>query len=439
MTTTGGRSKPYPSIRATPFHSTAGLFLTVGLFLGAYQGAAAFGLVATVSWITWTHIHFVTIGAFTQLVVGTLPRLTARKLDRPAPSKAYTWATYLGLNGGLLAAWYGRAFGYPLVYDLGLFSIWAIVFGLVVVVLAQLVRSDRRDALDATVGLYLLSPVVFLYGVTIAFGLYSHVGVFGFDGGWWGLREAHVHANAWGFLGFAVIGTLFDLYPSLVNARLYSDRLKRYSGWLLGVGIWPLVLGPAIDMGRTVTATGLVLFAIGYVLFVYNLVQTTRQGSSSGLSRSVLLAQAWILAPAGFAPFILFGVPIGIPESVIETGALHFFFMGWALPVVLAGMALYSRARWSAFERTEQRGEPAFDAGGLQINATTPTTIVRPWMVGAWNVSVLGVGIGFFYPDVSWMAIVQGLGFAVIVLLWARYLAVIGRPRWSALTGSAST
>jgi len=85
-------------------------------------------------------------------------------------------------------------------------------------------------------------------------------------------------------------------------------------------------------MGRTVTATGLVLFATGFVLYLYNLVQTYRSTDSrSGIALSVLVAQFWMLGPAGFAPFVLFGVE-WVDPAYIEDGALHFFFVGWALP-----------------------------------------------------------------------------------------------------------
>jgi len=49
-------------------------------------------------------------------------------------------------------------------------------------------------------------------GITYAYGLFAHV--WQVPGGWLGLREAHVHANAWGFLGLAAIGTLYDLPPA---------------------------------------------------------------------------------------------------------------------------------------------------------------------------------------------------------------------------------
>ncbi|TYL38031.1 hypothetical protein CV102_14875 [Natronococcus pandeyae] len=413
----------------TPFHAAGVAFLLVGLVLALYQGLQEFALVPEVSWITWTHIHFVTVGAFTQLLFGMLPQLTAQKLERPAPSSRATRASFLGLNGALLLAWYGRAYGEPLWFDVGLATIWLLTLWLFALVAGMVLRSSGGRARDPTIGFYVLSPFVYLIGLGFAFGLFSHS--WDVPGGWWGLREAHVHANAWGFLGLAAIGTLYDLFPRLVDAELYSERLKRYSFPLFALGIFPLVVGPVLDMGRTVTAVGLVLYAAGYVLYVYTLVQTYRAGTPNGTALSVLVAQGWILGPAGFAPFILFGVPLGIPEQWIETGALHFFFMGWALPIALAGSLLVARSlEWPG------NGDDT-DAGG-SVAGLVPVenvpSVVGPWIVLVWNLAVLGVGIGFFYQDQSWSMLLHGSGYTVLIAIWGYYLVRIFGERSSVRT-----
>lgn len=421
-----GRTTGRPPLSLTPFHVAGFAFLVVGFALALYQGLQQFGLVPRISWITWTHIHFVTIGAFTQLLFGTLPQLTARKLERPGPSDPTIGAVFLGLNGALLLAWYGRAHGEPLWFDVGLGTIWLLTGWLFAVVLAMALRSDDGRARDPTVGFYLLSPFVYLIGLTFAFGLYSHS--WAVPGGWWGLREAHVHANAWGFLGLAAIGTLYDLFPRLVDAELYSDRLKRYSVPLFALGIGPLVVGPVLDMGRSVTAVGLAVYAAGYVLYAYTLFRTYRAGTPNGTALSVLAAQVWILGPAGFAPFILFGVPLGIPEPWIETGALHFFFLGWALPIALAGSLLVAHSlEWSGTDASTAAGDRT---PGL-VPAEGVPAVVGPWTVLAWNVAVLVVGTGFFYQDQSWSTLLQGPGYAVLLGIWGYYLVRIVGCRWS--------
>ena len=421
----------------TPFHVAGYVFLLAGLVLAVYHGLEQFKLVPLVSplngsWISWSHIHYVTIGGFTQLLFGMLPQLTARKLDRPGPASWYTWLNFVGLNAAFLTLWYGRGWGNVLAFDLGLYAIWLLVLGLIVYLMKQVMQSDGR-AWDATMGLYLLSPFIFLVGITYAYGLYAHLWTV--PGGWLGLREGHVHANGWGFLGFAVIGTLYDLFPRIMRTDLHSDRLKNYSFWLFALGIGPLVTGPWLGMGRSVTFVGLLLYAGGFVLYLYNMVQTYRSGTSSGIGLSVLVAQFWILAPAGFAPFVLFGID-WVKPAWIEQGALHFFFMGWALPVALAGLMLYFRNLTCIVDDRLGIKERA-DAAALLPDGVVPDVLPK-WLVGVWNVAILLVGFGFFYQDAAWSAYLFGSGYTVLSVIWAYELVVAVRLRRSVRAAAAA-
>jgi cytochrome c oxidase cbb3-type subunit 1 len=409
----------------TPFHVTGALFLLAGVVLAVYHGLQQFALVPQAGWVSWSHIHFVTVGGFTQLLFGMLPQLTARKLEHPLPPRQYDWLTVVGLNGGFLLVWYGRGWGHTWAFDAGLVVIWLLVAGLLVVLLRMALRSDR--AWNATVGLYLVSVFVFLWGLTYAYGLFAHVWTV--PGGWLGLREAHVHANAWGFLGLAAIATLYDVVPRVLDTDIHSERLKNYSAVFLAVGIFPLVTGPWIGMGRTVTATGLVLFAVGFALYLYNLLRTYRASapnSRSGIALSLLVAQFWMLGPAGFAPFVLFGVE-WVRPAYIEDGALHFFFVGWALPIALAGLLLY-------FRNLPREGRPRLsehvDSTDILPDDAVPSVLSR-WSVGAWNLAVVLVGVGFFYQDQSWSAYLFAPGYTVLAVLWLYELVQVARLRRS--------
>jgi cytochrome c oxidase cbb3-type subunit 1 len=413
------------SIRFTPFHIAGALLLLAGLVLAVYHGLEQFGLVSRFGWTSWSHIHFVTIGGFTQLLFGMLPQLTARKLDRPLPSKWYDWMNFVGLNGGFMLLWYGRGGGHTWAFDGGLYLIWLIVAGLLVFLLKMIMQSDR--AWNATSGLYLVSIFVFLWGITYAYGLFAHV--WQVPGGWLGLREAHVHANAWGFLGLAAIGTLYDLFPRVLDTELYSERLKNYSAWFFVAGIFPLITGPWLGRGRTVTATGLVLFATGFVLYLYNLIRTYRATESrSGIATSLLAAQFWMLGPAGFAPFVLFGVE-WVSPAFIEDGALHFFFMGWALPIAFAGLLLYFRNLPCIREGRLGLAERV-DPTDLFPDGAVPS-VISTWMIWVWNLAILVVGVGFFYQDQAWSAYLFGSGYTVLVLLWLYMLIQVFRVRRS--------
>lgn len=410
-------------LRLTPFHVAAVGFFVAGFVLAAYNGLQTFDLVPPVNWVSWSHIHFVTIGGFTQLLFAMLPQLAARKLSRPAPGRRHHLLTFAGLNGGFAAIWYGRAFGQPGWFDLGSTVVLLTVLAVLGRLLAMGRQSEGRWWRDVTVRMYVASLTVFLAGIVYAFGLFSHP--FDVPGGWYGLREAHVHANGWGFLGLAAIATLYDFFPRLVDADLYSERLRSYSSWLFIAGIVPLITGPWLGLGRAVTAPGLVLYAIGFIMYGYALVRTYLAGTASGVAQSVLAAQVWILGPASFAPFILFGVPIGIDSAWIEQGALHFFFLGWALPIAMAGLLVTVRTLPCLHDEGDEHGWTLSE----MVPRDGTLDVVPTWMVLAWNGAVLLTGLGFFTQDQPISTPLFGLGWTVILLIWGYQLGRIVAQR----------
>lgn len=417
------RDTPRDALHFTPFHVAGCLFLLVGLGFALYHGLEQLHLVPRVRWMSWSHIHFVTIGGFAQLLFGMLPQLAARKMDRPRPPGWYEWLNFAGLNGAFLVVWYGRGWGDLWAFETGLITVGLLTIGLLGVVIRMAVRSDR--GWNSTVALYMLSLFIFTWGLVYAWGLYGHA-PFG-AGGWMGLREGHVHANGWGFFGLAAIATLFDIVPRLLETDLYSDRLRTVSSWCFSVAIFPLVIGPVLGMGQTVTAPGLVLFGIGYVMYLYNLVRTYRRAETTpAIALSLVAAQFWILAPALFAPFVLFGVE-WVKPAFIEDGALHFFFMGWALPIALGGLMLFGR------------NLPSWIEGGVGLASRVDPTDLLPdgavpsvlstWMVILWNASILVVGVGFLYQTSDWSAYLFGAGYTALVVLWLYQLVRIAGIR----------
>lgn len=419
----------------TPFHPAGLLFIAVGLVFAVYRGLMEFDLVAPVGWMTWSHIHYVTVGGFTQLLFGMLPQLAAKKLDRPIPTQRYVLGAFIALNGSFLVLWYGRAFGSTLAFDVGLSVIWLTVLGLLGLLAAMVMKSDGKKAWDATVGLYLLSSFVFLIGIIYAVGLFSHP--WDVPGGWHGIREAHVHANAWGFLGLAAIGTLYELFPRFVDTDLYSERLKNYSFWLFAAGIFPLITGPWLGMGQTVTSPGLVLYGAGFITYAYNLAQTYRRGTPNRVARSILSAQVWILGPAVFAPFLLFGLPLGVKGAWVEQGALHFFFLGWALPIALGGLLVYFRNLPCTF-RSKHGIAGRAAPNDVLPDRTIPAGIPK-WAVLAWNLAVLAVGLGFFFQGRTFGPYLHAVGWPVLIVTWAYQLAQVVLTRYRLVAREADS
>lgn len=393
------------------------LFLWVGLVLATYLGLEQFGVVPHVSWMSWSHTHYVTVGAFTQLVFAMLPRLTARKLDRPQPSARFTWLTFVVLNGGFLLLWYGFAYGNTLAFDVALYSLWLLVVGLMVVLYGMAMKSDGERAWDAGVALTLLSPFVFLVGITYAYGLFGHVWTV--PGGWSGLREAHVHANTWGFLALTAAGTLYTLFPRIVDADLHSTRFKTYSFWFFGAGIFFLITGPWVTTDKWITVTGLMLYATGFTMYFYNLIRTYLAGRSSGIALSMLVAQFWILGPAFVAPLLLFDID-WVAVKYIEQGLIHFFFMGWALPIALDGVVLFTHNAARLGTRTIDISKHADPTAPLPDGAI-PSGI-STWTVVLWNAAVVVMGFGFFYQAESWSSVLFAAGSVTLLAIWFAHL-----------------
>lgn len=92
---------------------------------------------------------------------------------------------------------------------------------------------------------------------------------------WIVYRPAHAHMNVVGFLTMLVFGVGYQLLPRLFGHPLHSQRLAIAHLFCANLGLAVLVLGFLIQpYGRWVTAGGGVLFALGAMLWVYNLWRT---------------------------------------------------------------------------------------------------------------------------------------------------------------------
>lgn len=96
---------------------------------------------------------------------------------------------------------------------------------------------------------------------------------------WLSYRPAHAHMNVVGFLTMLVFGVGYQLLPRLFGHPLYSTRLAIAHLFAANLGLAVLVIGFLIQPergsdARWVTATGGSLFALGAILWVYNLWRT---------------------------------------------------------------------------------------------------------------------------------------------------------------------
>jgi cytochrome c oxidase cbb3-type subunit 1 len=96
---------------------------------------------------------------------------------------------------------------------------------------------------------------------------------------WIVYRPAHAHMTVVGFLTMLVFGVGYQLLPRLFGHPLHSPRLAIAHLFCANLGLAGLVIGFLIQPhsgadARWVTTTGGLLFALGAMLWVYNLWRT---------------------------------------------------------------------------------------------------------------------------------------------------------------------
>ena len=208
---------------------------------------------------------------------------------------------------------------------------------------------------------YLMGLVYLLVGIIIGTGLWV---------GWSEPlriavpKEAHIHANSWGFASLVFAGLLVDLLPALTGRPLAGRRAINAIFWAMSLGALGLVLGPWLGGNLAVTVPGLLLH-IGATVTL--LALSARALRSHGLyaragAWHLSLSYIWILLPVLVAPLIILNVP-NIPGADIEATAPQALIYGW-MGQFLYAVTPYFAARWLL-------RDPAARLGGNWLSLVT--------------------------------------------------------------------
>jgi nitrite reductase (NO-forming) len=125
-------------------------------------------------------------------------------------------------------------------------------------------------------------------------GLWLAGGVAGSADAYRALRLAHVHLNVLGWVGLAVVGTQFTLWPTVLRTRMVPglERAVRWSLPPLAAGLAVAATGLA-TRHKLVALAGLAAYAAGLAVALVPFVRTA-------VRRPPTTAAAWMLG-AGMA------------------------------------------------------------------------------------------------------------------------------------------
>jgi len=358
----------------------------------------------------WLALHLVLLGAATNAIVVWSEHFAAALLRaRPASEGAAT-VRVLALHLGILGVLWGVHTGRPALAAGG-----ACLAGVVVLAhalgLATRIGRALPGRLAGTVWFYVAAAAALLAGMGL--GLWLAGGVAGTADAYLALRLAHVHLNVLGWVGLAVVGTEFTLWPTVLRTRMVPglERAVRWSLPALGGGLAVAAAGLA-GQRRVVALVGLAGYAAGLGVALVPFVRTARR-------RPPHTAASWMLG-AGMAWLVVavvgdLGALAASPRVVDLDGRV-----ARLVPVVVAGFALQTLTGALTYLLPVVLGRGAW--GNRRL--TGILELGWPLRVAAVNLGVLVLVAGVLPVAGWWLA---GLGLGSFVPLAVVALAVGAR------------
>lgn len=404
------------------------LFWLVGfvwLTLSACLGVLSF-LGMTGGWglptrLRLVHVHGALIGGVAQIILGAmLAFISPLLLTNRFRSDSHPFL-FAAINGGAVGVVSGFA--------LGDHTLVGIAGGLVLLVflsvISELVQQSRASLISPPLNIwfYGIALAAFILGLGIGDAIaFRQWPVMSTGQG----RLAHIHLNLLGFVTLTIVGTMHNLFPTVLNRPLHSPRLARLTFWLLPAGIGTLVLGFLLSSVRIEIGAGVALLA-GSSLYAYNILRTWMGAESSRTAASDhLLIGTFFLVMAVLAGMLVAvnalwnppAVPFGTLHLVAYT---HLALVGFIvntimgalshlLPVTLAFSRVKSNKKRAPYLaelrgiierwRTLQIGALSLGTMGLTLVAALvwqfPLTSL-PVQAAAWvSAGLLLVGLGAF-------------------------------------------
>ena len=409
-TSTPGGDRP---VAATRPSRRARRHLLVAGFVLAYLATAGtvVALGERVAGGRWLALHLVLLGAATNAIVVWSEHFAAALLRTPPVSERVATGRALALNVGVVAVLAGVHGGRT-----GAAAAGALLAGVVVLghglILAGRIGRALPARLSMTVWFYVAAGAALLAGMGL--GLWLAGGVAGSADAYLGLRLAHVHLNVLGWVGLAVVGTQFTLWPTVLRTRMVPG-LEGAVRWSLP----PLAAGLAVAAAgldtrhKPVALAGLAAYAAGLAVALVPFVRTA-------VRRPPATAAAWMLG-AGMA-WLVVAVAGDLGALAASPGVADLEGrVARLVPAVVAGFALQTLTGALTYLLPVVFGRGAY--GNRRLARILD--LGWPVRVAAVNLGVLLLVAGPATPSVGWW--LAGLGLGSFVPLAAVALGVGNR------------
>ena len=321
------------------FLLTALLWLLLAILLGlAIWTGKALGWVVPAQ-LRVMHVHMALVGGVAQMIFGAMLAFIPTLLMVPFKETKGRAFQYVLLNGGTVGMLVGFAVAnFPLVGFSG--AAVGIAFLVLLADWLHLVRqSVQRTGLN--VWFYGLAVLSLLGGIVlgelVAFGGLSSQTI--------GLaRLAHLHLNLVGFVTLTIVGTMQNMFPTVSNTKLYSDRLAVVAFIALPLGMLGLVDGFFLAQPLVQMAAG-VLLLVGACAYGWNILRTWL-GAGTRTSTPVLhllCGTGWLILTMAGGLFLAWNNRTDPPLYPVGTAHLmgysHMALVGFILQTIMGALS----------------------------------------------------------------------------------------------------
>ncbi|GIH69949.1 multicopper oxidase domain-containing protein [Sphaerimonospora thailandensis] len=370
----------------------------------------------------WLLIHVFLLGAVTNAIVTWTEHFAIALLRHSEPAQWVRPVRLAALNTGVVSVLYGATHG-PIQVGIAGAAIVVGVIGWHVGILAVWSRRALGGRFAHVVAWYICAGAALITGGTLG-GLML--------AGWpprvstMRLEAAHIHVNLLGWIGLAVLGTLFTLWPTVLRTQMAdgSGAIARRSLRLAVPGL-AVTVGGFLGGARWVAVAGLLLYAAAAALALVPFLRTARR-------RRPHTPAAWMLA-AGTAWFV---VAVLTDLSVVATRAADQVAHGIEplVPFILVGFVGQTLLGALTFLL------PVVLGGGPAALKRNAALLERGWIIRLALVNVAVPLIALPVPgrvsQFAWAAVLAALG--AFVLLATVTVARARGPRVSPTAGGVT-